>query len=137
MAALLQLFCFRILRLRFSCNSLYFNETVVSNRIVMKSSGVHYITENGMNITVKTLPKRLPDVLAALKKNERVVLSSDGEEVALLQPIPEPDKELKRFMESPLFGMWGDREELSDPSEWVRSIRKPRISVVSGGAGAR
>lgn len=90
-----------------------------------------------MNITAKTLPKRLPDVLAALKKNERVVLSNDGEEVALLQPIPEPDKELKRIKESPLFGMWSDREELSDPSEWVRSIRKPRISSVSGGEDSR
>lgn len=86
-----------------------------------------------MNISVKTLPKRLPDVLAALKKNERVVLSNDGEEVALLQPLPDSDNELKRFTNSPLFGLWENREDLSDPSQWVRSIRKPRFPDFSGG----
>ncbi len=36
------------------------------------------------------------------------------------------DSELKRFLESPLFGMWGDREDMPNPTEWVRSKRKPR-----------
>lgn len=90
-----------------------------------------------MDVPVKTLPKRLPAVLAALKKNERVVLSNDGEEVALLQPIAGVNKELKHFTNSPLFGMWGDRKDLADPSEWVRSIRKPRIPDLSGREGTR
>ncbi len=90
-----------------------------------------------MNIPVESLPKRWPDVLEALKKKERVVLSNDGEDVALLQPLPDSDEELKRFTDSPLFGMWGNREDLSDPSEWVRSIRKPRFPDLSGGEGER
>lgn len=86
-----------------------------------------------MIISVKSLSKRLPDVLAALEKNERVVLSNDGVEVALLQPLPEADKELRRFLDSPLFGMWAKSEETSDPSEWVRSVRKPRFPSAKGG----
>lgn len=89
-----------------------------------------------MDISVKTLSKRLPDVLAALEKNERVVLSNDGEDVALLQPLSASDRELKRLTSSPLFGMWADREDVADPSEWVRSIRKSRIHDLTDGEGA-
>jgi hypothetical protein len=48
------------------------------------------------------------------------------------QTTPGSDKELAQFMNSPLFGAWSDREDIGDPSEWVRSIRKPRDFGLSG-----
>lgn len=29
----------------------------------------------------------------------------------------------------PGFGMWADREEMADPAEYVRNIRKPRYTL--------
>lgn len=49
-----------------------------------------------------------------------------------MQTVPGSDSGLKHFMNSPLFGIWSDREDISDPSEWVRSIRKPRDPDFSG-----
>lgn len=40
--------------------------------------------------------------------------------------VADAESELKRFLESPLFGLWKDREDIGNPTEWVRSIRKPR-----------
>lgn len=36
------------------------------------------------------------------------------------------DAQLEKFLNSPLFGLWRDREDIGNPAEWVRSIRKPR-----------
>ncbi len=53
------------------------------------------------------------------------------------QDVSDSNSELRHFMDSPLFGAWSDREECSDPSEWVRSIRKPRYPDVAGGEDVR
>ncbi len=54
-----------------------------------------------------------------------------------MQTTPEPESELEHFMNSPLFGAWRDREDIGDPSEWVRSIRKPRNPDLLGTEDAR
>ena len=35
-------------------------------------------------------------------------------------------KEPMRVEDHPAFGMWADREDMKDPSAWVRKIRAPR-----------
>jgi hypothetical protein len=35
-------------------------------------------------------------------------------------------KEPMRLEDYPAFGMWADRENMKDPSAWVRKIRAPR-----------
>jgi prevent-host-death family protein len=42
------------------------------------------------------------------------------------KPSPPKSKEPMRGEEHPAFGMWADREDLKDPSAWVRKIRAPR-----------
>lgn len=91
-----------------------------------------------MNISVKTLNKRLPEVMEALDKNERVVLSHEGKEIALLQPVSDVEDEMRRLMADPGFGMWADREDMKDPSAWVREKRKRRRERLFGaGDGER
>ncbi len=60
-----------------------------------------------------------------------------GAVVVTMQISPEPDGELRRFLDSPLFGMWADRDDMANPSEWVRSLRQPRNFDVPETEGSR
>lgn len=91
-----------------------------------------------MNISVKTLSKRLPEVMEALDKKERVVLSHEGKEFALLQPVSGIEDEIERIKNHPAVGMWADRDDMKDPTAWVRekrSRRRERVFGVAGGDG--
>lgn len=89
-----------------------------------------------MNIAVQILNKRLPEVMKALDKNERVVLSHEGKEFALLQSISSIETEAQRLMADPGFGMWADREDMKDPAAWVheqRANRRERLFKLNAG----
>lgn len=79
-----------------------------------------------MNISVNTLSRRLPEVIEALDKNERVVLSHEGKEIALLQPVSAIEDEIQRIKNHPAVGMWADREDMEDPTAWVHEKRRQR-----------
>ena len=42
------------------------------------------------------------------------------------KPSSPKSKEPMRVEEYPAFGMWADRDDMKDPSAWVRKIRAPR-----------
>lgn len=91
-----------------------------------------------MNVSIKTLNKRLPEVIKALDKNERVVLSHEGKEIALLQPVSDVEGEIQRIKNHPAVGMWADREDMKDPSAWLhdkRMRRRERLLGADGGDG--
>ena len=91
-----------------------------------------------MNISVKTLSKRLPEIMEALDKNERVVLSHEGKEIALLQPVSYIENEIQRIRNHPAVGMWADRDDMKDPTAWVRerrSRRRGRLLGIAHGDG--
>ncbi len=85
-----------------------------------------------MNITVKTLNKRLPEVMQALDNSEQVTLSHEGKQIALLYPVFDVEDEERRLMSDPGFGMWADREDMKDPSAWVHEKRKRRRERIFG-----
>lgn len=78
-----------------------------------------------MASSVLDLEKQLPDVLRALKRREKVVVSYGSKELALVQPLSE-GADADDVRNSPLFGIWRDREEFADPAAFVRSIRRGR-----------
>ncbi len=82
--------------------------------------------EYGMNISVRMLRKRLPEVIEAMNKREKVILSHEGKPVAMLQPVPDVEKEIQRITNHPVVGMWADREDMKDPTAWVREKRRRR-----------
>ena len=99
-------------------------------RLFFIADGVEYPYEKegdyAMNISVKALNKRLPEVMGALDKKEVVVLSHEGKDIALLQAVPDIDDEIQRITNHPTVGMWADREDMKDPAEWVRKRRRGR-----------
>ncbi len=79
-----------------------------------------------MASSVLDLEKQLPDVLRALKRQEKVVVSYGRKKLALLQPLPADADTEGNVRDNPLFGIWRDREEFADPAAFVRSIRRGR-----------
>ncbi len=78
-----------------------------------------------MRISLATLSKRQDDVLDALKNNRKISVSHNGLVVAVLQS-PEIVVKRARMPVTPAFGMWADREDMADPNEWRRDLRKKR-----------
>lgn len=79
-----------------------------------------------MKISLATLSKRQDDVLEALNRNEKISISHNGQVVAVLQPPGNGGRKGARALTTPAFGMWADREDMADPNEWRRSLRKKR-----------
>lgn len=84
-----------------------------------------------MNVAVAVLNERMPEVLEALDKKEEVVVSHEGKQFRL-QPAWDIEAEIERLKKHPAVGMWDDREDMKDPGEWVRNLRKPRYTNIFG-----
>lgn len=62
------------------------------------------------------------DILQALERNESITLLYRGKPKALITPIASKTK--IRAEDAPGFGMWSDRTDMDDPTEYVRSMRE-------------
>jgi len=40
------------------------------------------------------------------------------------KPAKSPQRSQRKFSEEPFFGMWKDREDMADSTEWVRRLRR-------------
>lgn len=89
-----------------------------------------------MKISLATLSKRRDDVLDALKNNQKISVSHNGHVIAVLQS-PRADERRERKLRTPAFGMWADRDDMADPNEWRRNLRRKRrdglVRRISGG----
>ena len=82
-----------------------------------------------MRITSKgqiTIPSEIRDQLG-LTPNSEVILEVEGNTVRIRRAAPEvqPSKSKRRPLSAePFVGMWRDREDMADSSEWVRATRQ-------------
>ena len=81
-----------------------------------------------MKATVLDLRRRMPEVLQALDRNERVTILYRGQERAILVPAGSAAAEglPAKASQHPAFGMWADREDLADVAAHVRALRQSR-----------
>jgi len=79
-----------------------------------------------MRVTVLDLRRNLKKVLEAIERNETVTLSKRGMEIAIIVPKREARKPLS-LKDHPAFGMWKDRDDMKDPSKYIREKRKGRF----------
>jgi prevent-host-death family protein len=80
-----------------------------------------------MKASIVDLRYRMKDVLRAIDRGEEVTVLYRGKEKAKLVPIAPKSKKKVDLTSLPFFGMWKDREDMADPSAYVRKIRKPRF----------
>lgn len=79
-----------------------------------------------MNATIVDLRYHMKRVLRAIDRGETVTVLYRGKEKAKLMPIVAPDSSASKTEDQPLFGLWKDREDLGDPTRYVRNLRLPR-----------
>jgi prevent-host-death family protein len=76
-----------------------------------------------MKATTLDLRYKMKDILRAIDRGETVTVTYRGKEKARLVPIQaKPEEELKPS-DHPFCGMWKDREDMNDPTAWVRKLR--------------
>lgn len=78
-----------------------------------------------MKATIVDLRYRTRDVLKAVERGEEVTILSRGKEKARIVPI-ESHRARGSAKDQEAFGMWRDREDLSDVSAYVRRLRQGR-----------
>ena len=80
-----------------------------------------------MEITAKTLRSRVGDILAYLDRGESVTITYRGKPRARLVGIEnenESETTSRGGGDFPAFGMWRDRDDLTDVDAHVRGLRK-------------
>jgi antitoxin (DNA-binding transcriptional repressor) of toxin-antitoxin stability system len=80
-----------------------------------------------MNATIVDLRYNMKHVLRAIDRGETVTVLYRGKERAKLTPIAPPSfSGAPKTKDQPLFGLWKDREDISDPASYLRRLRLPR-----------
>lgn len=84
-----------------------------------------------MQATILDLRRRMPEVLRALDRQERVTILYRGKERATLVPSGgKPSKKGKRSASThPAFGMWANRDDV-DVAVHVRVLRRGRVHAL-------
>jgi antitoxin (DNA-binding transcriptional repressor) of toxin-antitoxin stability system len=85
-----------------------------------------------MQASILDLRRRMPEVLRALDRNERVTIFYRGKERAVLVPSRGVVAKTanRKAAHHPAFGMWADRQDLMDVALHVRTLRRGRVHAV-------
>ena len=77
-----------------------------------------------MRATLLELRRSTGKIMDAVERNETVTITRRGRVVAHI--VPAKSKQPFDMTKQSAFGMWKDREDMKDPVEYVRQIRKSR-----------
>lgn len=78
-----------------------------------------------MKATVLDMRRNPKKILDAIARNEVVILTNRGKQVARIEPIQNGKRSSASSHDA--FGMWADRLEMADPSNYVKESRKGRF----------
>ena len=79
-----------------------------------------------MEASVLDLRKKMRKVMSAIDRREHVTLTYRGKRRAMIVPLAESRKKPVRTADLAAFGMWADRDDMTDPVAYVENLRKPR-----------
>ena len=84
-----------------------------------------------MKASFVDLRKKSAEIIRALKRNERVTVLYRGKPAAVMQPIGDGgDQPVAKAKDHAAFGLWADREDLTDVAAHVRTLRKGRFDAL-------
>ncbi len=84
-----------------------------------------------MQLSSKDLRFHTKSALDAVKRGEQVYITFHGKIVAIMvapETIETIDPEIKTE-DLAAFGMWADREEITDAAAYVQKLRQPRYKL--------
>ena len=79
-----------------------------------------------MEATMIDFRNRMSDIQAAVSRRERVTVTSHGRPWAVLVAWEDCRSQTPKASEFAAAGMWADREDLADPTAYVRKLRSRR-----------
>jgi len=78
-----------------------------------------------MKATAVDLRRRTKEIIDALDRGESVIITYRGKEKGTI--VPRRKRKRMPAADHPAAGIWKDREDMKDPSAWVRKIRRSRV----------
>ncbi|HDP35147.1 MAG TPA: type II toxin-antitoxin system prevent-host-death family antitoxin [Candidatus Hydrogenedentes bacterium] len=78
-----------------------------------------------MEATILDMRRNPKKILEAIERNEVVTLTRRGKSVARIEPIGNSKRSRAAAHEA--FGMWANRDDMANPSAYVREMRKGRF----------
>lgn len=76
-----------------------------------------------MNTTIRQLRAETKNIIETVMKGEEVIITNRGKACAKIVPI---DQGSKPTSHEEIYGLWKDRKDIKNPSEYVRRLRKGR-----------
>ena len=73
-----------------------------------------------MVTNIRTLRTSTKEILSAVERGETVWITNRGKTCAKIVQV----KEHKSVKDHPAFGMWKDREDMKNPSEYIHNMRR-------------
>ena len=73
-----------------------------------------------MVTSIRQLRSSTKEILSAVDRGETVYITNRGKTCAQITAV----KEKKRLKNHPAFGMWKDREDMKNPSEYIHNMRR-------------
>jgi len=74
-----------------------------------------------MVVSIRQLRTSTKEVLSAVSRGEEVTVTNRGKACARISPVNKQKKSLKN---DPVFGMWKNREDMKNPSEYAHNMRR-------------
>jgi len=81
-----------------------------------------------MKATVLDMRRNPKKILDAIARNETVTLTNRGVSVARIEPAHNGERPRVKDLE--IFGLWSDRDDMSDPAAYVRGLRRGRFDAL-------
>lgn len=81
-----------------------------------------------MHASFVDLRKKSSEIIRALSRNERITVLYRGKPAAMMHPIDDMGDARVSAKDHAAFGIWKDRVDFADASEYVRTIRRSRFS---------
>ncbi|MDO8445401.1 MAG: type II toxin-antitoxin system Phd/YefM family antitoxin [Deltaproteobacteria bacterium] len=73
--------------------------------------------------TAKELRNRTSSILENIQKGREITITLRGKSIAVIKPLLKEEREFKPVG----FGMWKDRKDMKNVTEWVAERRKERF----------
>lgn len=106
------------------------NAAFLSSSLAERAASMYtllvYTLDMPMTVTAKELRTRAAEILRAVQEGEIVTVTFRGQPVAEIKPIGR-----RKRPTDDAFGMWADRDDLKEPTKWVRAQRRRRADRLS------
>ena len=79
-----------------------------------------------MEISVLDLRRKMKEVMTAIDRHEHIILTYRRVRRAVIVPLEDEKQNDVKVADLPSFGLWADRDDMTNPVEYVSNLRKPR-----------